>query len=364
MPVFYHHGMDGQIKSRKIGKGTLKFDDVGLWFEAQLEMRDDYEKMIYDLAEQGKLGWSSGAAGHLVEFEPVGKTLHIKSWPIAEASLTPTPAEPRNTAISVKSLLQEQEQPDSDTPIQEEPMPEETKAVESTPEKEVDIQAIVDAAVKATVDKLKIEEPAVKASVQVTEDEADRALEGNPFKSGTEFFKAVYMAGINRGVDKRLLPLKATGANETIPSQGGFLVTPEVSTTIEQNMWPVGNVLSRFTPMNISSNALEIPAIDETSRADGSRMGGLQAYWLAEAQQATNTKPKFRNIELKLKKLVALVYATEELLQDATAMGSWIVNNVPNEIRFKVEDSFINGDGVGKPLGILKSNCLIEATRG
>lgn len=362
LPVFYHHGMDGQIKSRKIGKGTLKFDDVGLWFEAQLEMRDEYEKMIYDLAEQGKLGWSSGAAGHLVEFEMIGKSHHIKSWPIAEASLTPTPAEPRNTAISVKSLLKEQEQPDSETPIQEDTMPEEIKAVE-TEVKEVDYSALIEKAVEEAVKKLKIEEPAVKATVQVVGDEADRALEGNPFKSGTEFFKAVYMAGINRGVDKRLLPLKATGANEAIPSQGGFLVTPEVATTIEQNMWPVGNVLSRFTPMPISSNALEIPAIDETSRADGSRMGGIQAYWLAEAQQATPSKPKFRNIELKLKKLAALVYATDELLQDATAMESWITNNVPNEIRFMIEDSFFNGNGVSKPLGMLNSGCLIQATR-
>ena len=104
LPVYYQHGMDGTLKNRRIGRGLVKFDEIGLWLEAQLELRDEYERAIYELAQAGKLGWSSGAAGHLVEREPVGKAYHIKSWPIAEGSLTPTPAEPRNSAILLKSL--------------------------------------------------------------------------------------------------------------------------------------------------------------------------------------------------------------------------------------------------------------------
>lgn len=103
LPVFYQHGYDGTLKARKIGKGDIKFDDIGAWLEAQLEMRDEYEKMIYQMAEQGKIGWSSGAAGYLVEREAIGKVNHIKTWLIAEASLTPTPAEPRNAVIPLKS---------------------------------------------------------------------------------------------------------------------------------------------------------------------------------------------------------------------------------------------------------------------
>lgn len=106
LPVYYDHGMDSHFKHKKIGRGKVMFDDVGAWFEAQLEMRDEYERSIYKLAEAGKLGWSSGAAGHLVDKELVGKSYLIKSWPIAEASLTPTPAEPRNAAVSIKSIYQ------------------------------------------------------------------------------------------------------------------------------------------------------------------------------------------------------------------------------------------------------------------
>jgi hypothetical protein len=46
--------------------------------DAQLEMRDEYDEQIYKLAEAGKLGWSTGAAGHLVERVSIGKSWEIK----------------------------------------------------------------------------------------------------------------------------------------------------------------------------------------------------------------------------------------------------------------------------------------------
>ena len=104
LDVLYHHGMDTKLGKRIIGMATSKADDIGLWVEAQLSMRDQYEQAIYEMAEAGKLGWSSGAVGHLVEREPVGKAQHIKLWAIGEASLTPTPAEYRNSVIPLKSI--------------------------------------------------------------------------------------------------------------------------------------------------------------------------------------------------------------------------------------------------------------------
>lgn len=102
--VYYQHGMDEVLKKRKIGKATHKADEFGVWAEAQLDLRDKYERFIYEMAEKGKLGWSSGTAGHLVEREPRGKAVWLKSWPLGlDDTLTPTPAEPRNTAIPLKS---------------------------------------------------------------------------------------------------------------------------------------------------------------------------------------------------------------------------------------------------------------------
>lgn len=372
LPIFYQHGMDSTLKSKRIGRGTAKFDEIGLWIEAQLEMRSEYEQAIYTLAEQGKLGWSSGAAGHLVEREQVGKSYKITSWPIAEASLTPTPAEPRNSATPVKSLYKPAA---ADTEPVEEVKAEEIVVVEDniivTEEKLMDEEAIktlIETVARQTAEEIAKKaaetEPQVKGGyVDVVEDEADRALKGNPFKAH-EFFQAVKNAALMPSqIDQRLLPLKATGMNEAIPSQGGFLVTQDIAAGIMDHMWGVGTVLSQFRAINVSGNGIVVNAIGETSRADGSRMGGVRGYWIEEGGTKTSSKPKFRQIDLKLKKVAALCYATDELLEDAVALESWIANNVPDELRFQVEAAIINGNGVGKPLGIIQSPALVSAVR-
>lgn len=103
--ILYHHGLDSTIKATKLGAGSLKVDEVGVWIEGQLELRDEYEKAIFELAKKGKLGWSSGTASHLVSRKSVGKSFEITSWPLGlDASLTPTPCEPRTSAIPLKSI--------------------------------------------------------------------------------------------------------------------------------------------------------------------------------------------------------------------------------------------------------------------
>jgi|694.fasta_scaffold35710_7 HK97 family phage prohead protease len=94
--LYYNHGMDKVVRTKKIGYAEMKMDDMGIWLRGQLNMADEYSKMIYEMAKQGKIGLSSGAASHMVEREKMGKAYEIKRWALAEASLTPTPAESRN----------------------------------------------------------------------------------------------------------------------------------------------------------------------------------------------------------------------------------------------------------------------------
>jgi HK97 family phage major capsid protein len=101
-PVLYHHGLNGGIRTAVIGRmDTLRTDEVGLWAEAQLDLHQRYVRAVQHLVEQGALHWSSGSLAHLAEVTPDGQ---IRSWPIVEGSLTPTPAEPRHTDVhTIKS---------------------------------------------------------------------------------------------------------------------------------------------------------------------------------------------------------------------------------------------------------------------
>ena len=96
-PVLYHHGLDGALKAAVIGViDTLRPDDTGLWAEAQLDLRKRYVRAVRMLVDRGALAWSSGSLPHLVEVDAEGQ---IKRWPIVEGSLTPSPAEPRQTDV-------------------------------------------------------------------------------------------------------------------------------------------------------------------------------------------------------------------------------------------------------------------------
>jgi hypothetical protein len=122
--VYYHHGMDQMVGKKSIGTGFIKMDETGLWYEAQLDLADEYGSMIAKLCKQGKMGFSSGAAAHLVERKSMGGAAEITRWPIAEASITPTPAEYRNSVKSLEEYYGMGEMEDEEmTP---EPMPEQS----------------------------------------------------------------------------------------------------------------------------------------------------------------------------------------------------------------------------------------------
>ena len=126
--VYYHHGMDSQVGKKSIGTGFIKMTDEGLWYEAQLDMADEYGKMVAKLCKQGKMGFSSGAAAHMVERKSMGGASEIIRWPIAEASITPTPAEFRNSVKSLEEYYGMGEMDDMEEEMVMAPMPEQSAA--------------------------------------------------------------------------------------------------------------------------------------------------------------------------------------------------------------------------------------------
>ena len=145
------------------------------------------------------------------------------------------------------------------------------------------------------------------------------------------------------------------GLGETIPSEGGFLVQTDFSTELMKRVHETGLLIAmpRHIPLSATSNGLKINAVDESSRVNGSRLGGVQTFWTAEAATITKSKPKFRQIELSLHKLAGLYYATDEELTDTVALEATLAGFFAEEFAFKLDDALIRGNGAGEPLGIL-----------
>lgn len=203
----------------------------------------------------------------------------------------------------------------------------------------------------------------VEGGQLVAEDDPKRG-----FEDVGEFASKVFDAGdrTNRGgPDQRLyIGAAATGMGQTTGADGGFAVPPAFSTAIWDAM-NVGaeNLLGRTDSYTVSGESLTFIANAETSRVAGSRWGGARGYWIDEADQVTASKPTLRQIKVEPHQLAVLVYATDKLLRNNQAgLAQYITRAASAEINFLIGNSIINGDGSGKPVGILNSPALVSVT--
>ena len=138
----------------------------------------------------------------------------------------------------------------------------------------------------------------------------------------------------------------------------------DFSNDLLQDVFSTGILARRCRRQPISgiANGITINGVDETSRAS-TRYGGILGYWADEAEEKTKSKPKFRRIELNLKKLIGLCYATDELMQDVAALESFIRQAFVGEFGFLLDDAIINGTGAGQPLGVMNAGCLVTVSK-
>lgn len=186
--------------------------------------------------------------------------------------------------------------------------------------------------------------------------------EERKFSNFGDQLMAVYRSASPGGkIDERLSTRAASGLNESNPSDGGFLVQKDFVSDLLKRTYETGILASkvRRIPISTNANGIKINAVDEDSRKNGCRWGGIQTYWENEADQMTGSKPKFRQMELSLKKLTGLCYATDELLQDAAALEAVIRQAFAEEFGFKIDDGILCGTGAGQPLGVLNSKALV-----
>lgn len=228
----------------------------------------------------------------------------------------------------------------------------------------VDIESAKEAEeLKAWGSKVESPMPVLAAGAPAADPTKDQG-----WKNAGEFFMAVKAAATpGNQIDKRLITgiKAASGLSESVPSDGGFLVQTDFATELLKRANDTGVLAPRARRIPISGNAngIKLNGIDETSRVNGSRWGGVQSYWEGEADTATASKPKFRQMELTLKKLFGLCYATEEILQDASALESVMMQAFAEEFGFKVDDAIMNGTGAGQPLGIMNSSALVSVAK-
>jgi HK97 family phage major capsid protein len=208
------------------------------------------------------------------------------------------------------------------------------------------------------------------ASVHVAENVANDPKRG--FQSFGDFAAAVLGAsraikGMGGQVDKRLTGLgggmqaaaPTTFGNEAAGADGGFLIPPDFSKNIFQLSLGEDALLPMTDDVDVAGNSMVFPK-DETTPWGST---GIRAYWQGEATAGTQTKPVLGQAALRLKKLMALVPVTDELLQDTTALGSYLPKKVGLSIRWKANEAILWGTGGPQPQGALNSGASITVAK-
>lgn len=205
------------------------------------------------------------------------------------------------------------------------------------------------------------EQPA-KQTVRVPAAARDASESGrHGFRAFGEFARSVIRASSkeNPVVDPRLNFRAATYVNEGVGTEGGFLVPPDFRARLTELVMGEDSLLARTDQQTASGNTWTAPADEATPWGTS----GIQAYWDGEGDQLTASKPAFNQLSLRLNRLTALVKVSDEMLEDAPGLESYLMSKAPAVINFKVNHALINGTGAGQPLGILKAPCLVTVAK-
>lgn len=216
---------------------------------------------------------------------------------------------------------------------------------------------------KATIEAKEKIEAIKNASTRVTtnaatprvEVKATREEKNGGFKAMGDFLMAVKKAS-NGEIDSRF---QNSAHNTRVGEDGGFLVPEDMMTEVQKKIESDESLLARARQFRISGNTLTLP-IDEKAPWNG----GISVLWTAEANSITSSKfnlPGFTSF--KLNKAAALVPVTDELLEDAVALESFIRSMAPEAFMHKMNEAILTGNGVGKPTGILNSGFKVKVAK-
>lgn len=182
------------------------------------------------------------------------------------------------------------------------------------------------------------------------------------------FLQAVATGARGGPMDPRLSMIPtaaASGVNTSVGSEGGHLVRTDFSAALLDKSMEESVLAQRCTSIDIgeSSDGIELPYVDETSRTNGNRWGGVQVYRRAEADTVTASKPKIGLLEIRLEDLMGICYTTDRAMRDAVSLGQIIQKAFASEFSFKVDDEIVRGTGVGQALGLLNSPAKVKVTK-
>jgi HK97 family phage major capsid protein len=148
---------------------------------------------------------------------------------------------------------------------------------------------------------------------------------------------------------------------------GGYTVPPDFYQQLIAIMAEETFIRPRAFVLPMAGATMQIPFLDvSTVQSAGVSpfFGGVQMYWTAEAQTRTETEPQFKQMELKAWELSGYSVSSNVLLQDSViGLEKFLMTLFAKALAWFEEYAFLQGNGAGKPQGLLTANASVALTR-
>lgn len=156
---------------------------------------------------------------------------------------------------------------------------------------------------------------------------------------------------------------KARGMSTISGEDGGYLVPPDIAPGLDWLQRP-NTLASRVNTMTTNSPSMKFYRSKDLNRNDGTRHGGVQTYWVDEGDAGRESFPKMDFTKLDMKKLVAYIFVTPELINNSThALEQYLQEVLQAEIDFAIANAIVWGEGTHDPLGFMNSDACIEVAK-
>jgi HK97 family phage major capsid protein len=146
---------------------------------------------------------------------------------------------------------------------------------------------------------------------------------------------------------------------------GGFLVPEEFIASIVEYEEPSNIVWPRATPIPMATDRIRMPKLAQVSDgANRDHFGGVSFVWIEEEDTKTETSPTWESLALNAYKLAGYTAVSDELLMDAPInLANYLTNLLGRAWMWTTDSVFINGNGAGKPLGVINDPAVRVVAR-
>jgi HK97 family phage major capsid protein len=158
--------------------------------------------------------------------------------------------------------------------------------------------------------------------------------------------KAVLESGDSDARERWVESLPGKAMTEGTGTSGGFLVPPTISSELLELREQDAVLRPLFSSVQVSSDTLRIASVES----------GLVAGWVAELAEKPSADLSFAELSVNTFTAAGLAVTSNQLLRDSNPSVDTLINrDLAKRLRAVEEVAFIQGSGVGQPLGIINT---------